>query len=61
MPRRRLNEELVLEEHRRVKPELKHRRENYIRSDEIVVRECERGGARYDAREDSRAGFVPRL
>lgn len=60
MPRRRLNEELGLEELRRAKPELKHRRESYIRSEEVIPRECVRTGVRHDAREDSRAGFSPR-
>ena len=58
--RRRLKDELDLEERRRLRPELKHRRKEYIRSEDSMTRECEREGVRHDAREDSRANCSPR-
>jgi hypothetical protein len=57
MPRRRLSEELDLEEQKPLRPELKHRREEYLRSEDTETRECEREGVRRDAREDSRASI----
>jgi hypothetical protein len=61
MPRRRLNEELDLEDDRLARPEMKHRRETYLRSEDGEVRESVREGVRNDAREDSRANCSPRL
>jgi hypothetical protein len=60
MPKRRLKDELDLEEQRRMRPEFKRRRESFLRSEDSVTRECEREGVRHDAREDSRVGFSPR-
>lgn len=60
MPRKRLNEELDLEEQQRARPELEHRRETYLRSEDSEARESLREGVRNDAREDSRANCSPR-
>jgi hypothetical protein len=60
MPRRRLHEELDLEEDGAARPEMKHRRETYLRSEDSEVRESLREDVRNDAREDSRANGSPR-
>jgi hypothetical protein len=60
MPLRPLDEELVQEEQKRETPEIHSRREEHIRTDELLVRECAREGVRQDAREDSRVAVTPR-